>query len=373
MSIISYIFNLLPIQREKVVLYSFTESYADNPKYIAEEIRRRKLPWKLVWISEHKRAATPRGIRSVVGKYRSRYQLSTARVIISNTRLGRYWEKGYIKKPGQLYLQTWHGSFGIKKMEADVHTPSESYTRKAKLDSAHTDYLLSNSAWLTSAYRASFYYSGTILEHGSPRNDLFFHAGDTAARVRRELGLPADAKVLLFAPTFRDGAESLNPPMPDFDLLRHALSAKFGGDWHILVRLHPGRRKNPAPLHLAAHGVHNASSYPDMAELLVAADAMVSDYSSCLFDYLLTGKPAFIFAPDATDYETTRGLYYPLSDTPFPIAHHFSSLIFNVETFNVENFRSRVSDFLATKRPFDTGHASRSIVDLIESHLAAPI
>lgn len=370
MSIISYIFNLLPIQKEKVVLYSFTETYADQPKYIAEEILRRQLPWKLVWIAEHKRAQTPRGIRAVVGKYRSRFQLATARIIISNTRLGRYWEKGYRKKPGQLYLQTWHGSYGIKKMEADVHTPDATYTRKAKLDSARIDYLLSNSAWLTGIYRRSFYYTGPILEHGSPRNDLLFAPGDTAARVRRELGLPAETKLLLYAPTFRDGAESANPPMPDFTALRTALSSKFGGEWVILARLHPGRRKHPAPWSIRDAHVINASAYADIAELLVAADAMVSDYSSCLFDYMLTGKPAFIYAPDAADYETTRGLYYPLTDTPFPIALDFSSLLFNVESFNVVTYRTQTANFLQAKGMYDTGHAAEHIVDLLQTHLS---
>ena len=366
MGIISSFFNLLPVCRNKIVLYSFTESYADQPKYIAEELQRRNLPVKLVWISEHKRVKTPRGIRSVCGKYLSRFHLATARIIIANNRLNFYWPKGYLKKPGQFYLQTWHGSYGIKKMEANVHSPSASYINKAKLDSRQIDCLLSNCRWLTDIYRACFFYSGSILEAGSPRNDLLFHPADTAARVRRELGLPADRKLLLYAPTFRDGDENSIPTLPEFPRLRAALSSRFGGEWTILVRLHPGRRKNPAPLILTDEQVLDATSWPDTAELLAAADAMVSDYSSCIFDYLLTGRPAFIFAPDAATYASTRGLYYPLEETPFSVGENMDSLIANIENFDENIYKERVAPFLNEKGIADAGHASKNTVDFLE-------
>ena len=373
MGIISSFFNLLPVCRNKIVLYSFTESYADQPKYIAEELQRRNLPVKLVWISEHKRVKTPRGIRSVCGKYLSRFHLATARIIIANNRLNFYWPKGYLKKPGQFYLQTWHGSYGIKKMEANVHSPSASYINKAKLDSRQIDCLLSNCRWLTDIYRACFFYSGSILEAGSPRNDLLFHPADTAARVRRELGLPADRKLLLYAPTFRDGDENSIPTLPEFPRLRAALSSRFGGEWTILVRLHPGRRKHPAPLVLTDEQVLDATSWPDTAELLAAADAMVSDYSSCIFDYLLTGRPAFIFAPDAATYASTRGLYYPLTDTPFPIAENFLDLIFNVENFDEGSYKSAVSGFLREKGVIETSHAAKKVTDCLESVISSDV
>lgn len=366
MGIISSIFNALPVRRHKIVLYSFTETYADNPKYIAEELQRRNLPVQLIWISEHKPVRTPRGIRAICGKYLSRLQLATAHIIIANHRLSNYWDKGYRKKPGQIYIQTWHGSYGIKKMEGDVHTPSETYIRKAKVDSRHIDYLLSNSHWLSSTYRSSFFYSGPILETGSPRNDLLLHPGDTPARVRRELGLPADCKICLYAPTFRDGAENRIPPLPEFPRLRAALSARFGGEWVILVRLHPGRRKHPEPLILKDEQVYDATAWPDTAELLAAADSMISDYSSCIFDYLLTGRPAFIYAPDAADYSTQRGLYYPLTDTPFPIANQFLSLLFNVEKFDETAYRSQITAFLQDKRICDRGNAAAQVVEIVE-------
>ena len=367
MGIMSHLFNALPIQREKIVLYSFTETYADQPKYIAEELLRRQLPVRLVWVSEHKRVDTPRGIHSACGKYAARYHLATAGLIISNHRLHFYWPKGYRKKRGQFYLQTWHGSFGIKKMEADVPgSAGSAYLHKARLDSQHIDLLLSNCSWLTRIFRASFFYSGPILECGSPRNDILFAPGHTAARVRRALGLPADRKLLLYAPTFRDGAEGALPPaLPDFAALRRALTTRFGGEWSILLRLHPGRRKRPAPLPPLPDHVQDVSHWPDAAELLAAADAMVSDYSSCIFDYLLTGRPAFIYAPDAPTYSTTRGLYYPLTDTPFPLAQNFLSLLFNVENFNPESYQTQVTNFLRARASHETGHAAECVVNHI--------
>lgn len=350
------------------MFYSFTDSYADQPKYIAQEIIRRGLPYELVWVSLKKKVVAPAEIRTVCGRAKAWRELSTSQLIISNSRLGKYFKHGYAKKPGQFYIQTWHGSFGIKKMEGDAHELRNSYLEKAKLDSKHIDYLLSNSRWLSDVMRGCFFYDGPILETGSPRNDPLF-AADKAARAeatRRALGLPEGVKTALYAPTFRaEGIERFE--RMDYQQVQEALQEKFGGKWCVITRLHPGH--GGERLRWLTKGVVDASHYPDMTELLLLADLMVSDYSSCLFDYLLTGKPAFCYAPDRQEYELQRGLYYPLSDTPMPIAENNAQLIDAIHNFDAQRYADETIRFIRDKGSAEDGHAAERVADLIEKLL----
>ena len=110
-------------------------------------------------------------------------------------------------------------------------------------------------------------------------------------------------------------------------------------------------------------------AYPDIQELMVAADAMVTDYSSCIFDYLLSGKPGFVFAVDLEKQNRERGFYYPLETTPFPIALDSSELCANIRAFDAEKFATDTKSFLASKGCMEDGNASKRVADLIESEL----
>lgn len=374
MSLLSSLCNLLPIHDGKIVFYSFTESFADNPRAIAKELLRREWKGDLVWVTkdQHQPLELPQGIRAAVGRCRMRYELSTSQIIVSNTRLPRYWTKGFRKKAGQLYIQTWHGSLGIKKMEADMPYTSRSYLKRAQMDSERIDYLISNCRWLTQMFRRCFFYDGEILEIGSPRNDvLVLGTAKRAKTVRAALGLPSERKLLLYVPTFRDENRTLNPPMPDWEQLVRALTERFGGEWSILVRMHPSLSREPREQLSAVREkqILDFTNYPDMTDLLVIADAVVTDYSSCIYDFLLTGRPGFIYAPDYATYEKQRGLYYPLKETPFPIAETGECLAHAVRSFDESAYRIAAEQFLRTKGCVDDGHASGRIADLIESIL----
>ena len=373
MSVLSCICNLLPVRKGKIVFYSFTESYADNPRAIAEELLRRGWNGELVWVAKEPRLPLklPHGIRAAVGRYRMRYELSTAHVIVSNTRLPRYWTKGFRKKAGQLYIQTWHGSCGIKKMERDMHNARESCQERVRADSRQIDCLLSNCRWLTQVFRGSFFYDGEILETGSPRNDILLRGtAERASAVRAALGLPAESKLLLYAPTFRDGGKAPVPPMPDWEQLREALTRRFGGTWSILLRVHPGLTENRRKQWALAEGarVLNVSDYPDMADLLVIADVLVTDYSSCIYDFLLTKRPGFIYAPDCAAYEKRRGLYYPLTETPFPVTETGDRLAQSICSFDEAAYHAAAEQFLQDKGCVDDGHSAERVADLIEKH-----
>ena len=112
--------------------------------------------------------------------------------------------------------------------------------------------------------------------------------------------------------------------------------------------------------------VIDTSFYPDIQELLVASDGAITDYSSCIFDFMLSKKPAFVFATDIKDYNTDRGFYYPLKSTPFPVATNNKELEQNILNFDNEKYQKEVALFLKDKGCIEDGHASERIVDLIE-------
>ena len=135
-----------------------------------------------------------------------------------------------------------------------------------------------------------------------------------------------------------------------------------------MVRLHPNMLSYVGDLGFGA-SVVDATRYPDMQELLIASDILVSDYSSCMFDFMLTRRPVFVHAPDLEEYQRVQGFYYPMSETPFPVAKTEAGLAENIASFDEAKYRAGVDAFLKGKGCVEDGHATERVCDLIESLL----
>lgn len=364
----------LPIENNKIVFSNFLgNGYGCNPKYIAEEIIRRKLPVDLVWLVnniEKCRESFPEQIRlAPYKKEDSMYELATAKIWIDNNRKIFHWRRGLVKKEGQKYLQTWHGSLGIKKIDADVlafnSSANQSWVSFAKKDSEMADYLLINSSFEQQVLVPGFWFENEVKLCGHARNDVFFRNNEeTISKVRAFYQISANKKIMLYVPSFRDD-KNLSCYGMEYKYLKETLEEKFGGEWIILVRLHPKIVKFQNILPQLDY-VINATDYPDIQELLVTADAAITDYSSCIFDFMLSRKPAFIFATDIEKYNTDRGFYYPLEATPFPVAENNEQLRKNILNFDLHKYQAQVEEFLKEKGCMEDGHAAERIVDLIE-------
>ena len=116
---------------------------------------------------------------------------------------------------------------------------------------------------------------------------------------------------------------------------------------------------------MKAQHVIDATMYPDVQELLAAADAMLTDYSSAIFDFILTGRPGFILAEDYDAYEQVRGFYYPLTETPFPLARTEEELLERIEEFEEENYQKKINAFLQEKGSVEDGKAAERVAELI--------
>ena len=354
----------LPIQKNKIVVTNFYgRGYGDNLKPIVEELLKRRENLDIVWLTADETAAKslPAGVRAVPYTTKHRIQeLCTAKVWLDNNRKG-----ARVKKPGQWYLQTWHG-FALKRIERDVEdTLPAGYAEYAARDSAQTDLIVSNSALMTKIYKESFWYSGEVAKFGSPRNDvLFAPAADVQDKVRKALCLPEGCRMALYAPTFR-ADESMDAYCVDYARLQKALTQRFGGEWVVLIRLHPHVMEKAKDLKFDGVTTFDATRYDDMQELLAASDAVVSDYSSLMFDYGLTKRPCFQFATDIEAYQKDRNFYFPLSKMPFPLAENNDALEQAILNWNREEAEQAWAHFCEEFGIREDGKASVRCADWI--------
>ena len=326
--------------------------------------------WDLVWMVQYpktQKGQFPPGVRLVeYGSPEAMYEYATARFWVCNYHLVHYLNKGLLKKPGQLYIQMWHGSFGIKKIENDCGnlTQDRAWLALAKKNAHYTDFWISNSDFETGIYRRAFWDVKDVRMFGHPRNDIFFGAGMERARAQVEQFLGKTGyKLLLYVPTFRDDRMFWEQGL-DFALVKQSITERAGGDWLVLMRLHP-RMKEFTELLPTEPFCADVTEYPDIQELLAAADAVVTDYSSAVFDYLLTGRPAFVYAPDYKAYETMRGLYYPLEETPFPVALTNAQMAKHIASFDELVYKEKVKKFLVEKGSVEDGSAACRVAGLI--------
>ena len=371
-------FKNLPVQNNKIVFSNFCGKYFGcNPKYVVLELLKSQKDYDLVWLAENnileEDLDVPEGVRIVRNTYPEAIQeLATAKFWVSNVRLIKYFKQGLQKKDEQVYIQTWHGSLGIKKIDGDANQKfweRSSWDGFEEVDSKAVDYLISNSDFENGVYKSAFWNRGEIKQLGHPRNDIFFTDNDPVKKkVYDRLGIDLSKKIILYVPSYRDN-DRLYCYFMDYEKVVPTCNEKFGGDWIMCVRLHPRAAKYSEKILMPSENVIDCSHYPDIQELLVSAECAITDYSSCIFDYLLTYKPAFVYARDLEEFDEERGFYYPFSATPLSVAKNNDELINNITNFDEKTYKQSVKSFLEGKGCIDDGNAAKRVVELIQGCL----
>lgn len=372
-------FNLSQINKKRILITTFQGDFTCNPKYITLELLKDIKDYEIVWgLSKQ---AIAKGAKEeidsriiIIPKYTFEFYraLYTSKLCIVNS--GACLGRPFFKKKDSIILQTWHGSMGIKRIAPDSYQGKDKKfwvgmtTKVGKV----TKYILSNSTYENEIFRESFWYQSEILKYGHPRNDLFFNFDNAAYRKIKDniLGkyyLNRETKLLLYAPTFRDIYNFECYQTPDEELVS-TLNSRFGGQWIIMKRLHPSLRKYNLKLDYRKNDniiCIDVTDYPDMQELMLIADIGITDYSSWIYDYMLMKRPGFIYAADIKEYNDGRGFYYPLEETPFPIAETDKELVNNILTFNEEKYQSDLEKFLIDKGSVEDGYACKRTVEKI--------
>lgn len=275
--------------------------------------------------------------------------------------------KGYERLPHQIDVQTWHG------------TPLKIVGRSLKIDEGKShvemdregkqwDYLVSQSPFNSKVIAEDLATDAQILATGYPRNDeLFTTSAAQVEQIKRALGIPEGAKVALYAPTWRDNTK-VGFTAPLFDALDlDAFSASLGDDWVVLLRGHGFNARSNGSSR-SRNAVIDVTKHPSINELYLVSDALVTDYSSVMFDYCNLGRPILFYVPDYDSYMAIRRTYFDLREAaPGPVLDTQDELhaaFARLDSFE-QDFGARYAEFKARFAPWDDAHATERVVDAV--------
>ncbi|AQT72738.1 bifunctional glycosyltransferase family 2 protein/CDP-glycerol:glycerophosphate glycerophosphotransferase [Streptomyces sp. fd1-xmd] len=364
--------RLLPLRPELAVFSAYWHGgYACNPAAIEAKLRELAPRMRTAWICDPAHAATlPRetvALRPGSAAYFS--ALARAGYLVTNVNFDR----ALVKRPGQILLQTQHGTplkrVGLDLQDRPAAAPTADFAGLLR-GADQWDYLLSANRHSTLVWEKAVPASYTTLEYGYPRNDVFHRASrKDVLELRERLGIPAGSTAILYAPTHRDYRRS-RPDHLDFERLLRDLGPRFT----VLVRTHltyadADRSWEPHPR------LVDVSAHPSVEELCLASDALVTDYSSLMFDYAALDRPIVIHADDWEAYEAARGTYFDLrSCPPGAIARTQDELVDIFTTGHWQGSRSAQlrSAFRARFCPYDDGHAAERVVRRVFLGQTAP-
>jgi CDP-glycerol glycerophosphotransferase len=357
--------------RDSVLFVSWKgKQCGDNPLGIAAELRRRGDDREHLWVVNDWSVPVPAGGTGVLRGTREYFDaLARSRWIVSNDDM----QLPFRKRDGQFYLQTWHGTL-LKRIGFDIENPQfisgTAYFDHLAADVAQWDLLLSPNPFSTPLMRRAFRYQGEIAEYGYPRNDVLRSpdAAAVASSVRSRLGLPDGKRVVLYAPTWRDNQVYANGKRYRFDMrldLEQAHSV-LGDDYVLLIRGHH-QMADDVPAGMRPGFAVNVTAYPDISELYLVSDVLVTDYSSAMFDYAATGRPMLFFTYDLEEYrDKLRGFYFDFeAEAPGPLlatsGEVFSALA--ATDAAVAPYGDAYKRFTEKFCSLDDGHAAARVCD----------
>lgn len=368
------VMQLAPLDSETIVFESGQgRQFGDSPRAIFEELLARGDRRRKVWIYNGRLPVKDK--HTVVVKRHSPvfyWYLATAKYWVNNQNFPNYIHR---RRRG-VYIQTWHGT-PLKRMFLDqdqFYGRDEGYIDRVKEASAQWSALLSPSPYATTAMRSSYGYKGPVYEMGYPRNDILKAPGadDVRSRVRGALSIPSDKLVVLYAPTFRDDQPTTRGRFKfDWPFSVPELVDNIGPDVVVLVRSHFLISNKLVIPEDCQSQVIDVSRYPDIQELFLASDVLVTDYSSSFFDYSILNRPIIFFAYDLENYrDNLRGFYLDYDkDLPGPIAQTPAELYEEIRRARDwgEQERARLKEFAAVYAPNDDGGAAARVVDRLLS------
>ena len=359
---LSLISLFLKIKDNRILFTSFNgKQYSCNPKYITEYLlKRNENKYEIIWVLNNKTSLFNSSIKTV--KYMSIeyvYYYFTSKMIITNMGF-----KSIFKKPKHQYrIETWHGGGAYKKADLDIFC-NEFIKFRYKTVGKELDYYISSCKAFTKVVsNAQAISENKFLNFGMPRNDIFFYKENVEKAneiVRKKYNLNNDECIILYAPTWRDDSREIINEISELKVL-DAFKKMTNKKLKLLIRAHYHTKH-----YVLDNNCIDVTAYPDMQELLCAADILITDYSSCMWDFSLMYKPCFIYATDIDQYKQDRDFYTPMSEWPFPIATNTDELINNIVNFNEEEYIEKVKKHHQALGSYEDGHACERVCKLIE-------
>ncbi len=355
------------VDERAVYLQSYDGRWAtDSPLALHHELRRSRPDLVLHWGVTSAATRVPEGGVPTLIYSREYYEvLARAKYLVTNMDLERWIRP----KPGQRLLQTFHGypskSMGLRLWRAKQLAPSWIEGELARTRGTW-DTILTPTPEMDRYYREEYAYDGPVLSHGYPRDDVLVspEAEQVRRRTRRLLGIEEGRTAVLYAPTWRDDVATSHRSAPR---LRHldldAAAEALGEDFVLLMR---GHRFHPVEDHADAARLLDVSDYPEVNDLILAADAAVLDYSSLRFDFALTGRPMVFLVPDLDTYARgARGFLYPFEETaPGPWVGSTEEVVAQLRDLDAvrRDHRAAYDAFNARFNHLQDGRSARHVV-----------
>lgn len=310
---------------------------------------------------------------TIVVKYGSkRYykEYSKCKYWVTNSRL----PETIIRKKSQRYIQCWHGT-PLKKLGFDIEVSGGNAMNSIKdiqnkyyTDSKRYSYMISPSRFCTERFTSAFNLKdfSIIKEIGYPRNDfLINYKKSDITRVKKELKIPKNKKIILYAPTWRDNQHEAGVGYTyDLNIDFDKLKKEFGENYIVLFRTHYFVA-NAIDLSKYDGFVINVSNYQDVNDLYIISDILITDYSSVFFDFANLKRPIIFYMYDYEEYKNKlRDFYIGFRELPGPIVKKQSALIREIKNINNydRKYKEKYERFNKKYNYLDDGKASRRLV-----------
>lgn len=344
----------------------YSQTVACNPLAIDRELARVRPDVTRYWSVVDRSIAVPEGAVAIVEGSAEWWRVrADARLLVVNDWLRKRW----MPRPHQTVLQTWHGTM-LKRLALDRDDVGLRTRIAVRRESRRWTALLAQNDYAADILRRAYAFRGPVWVEGYPRNDVLVQADPVArAAVRKRLGVHPTQRAVLYAPTWRDDATQIVDYL-DLPSLPAAL-AQLPGNHVVLVRGHSRTLRHGR--NLDAPGLIDVTTYPDMADLLLAADVVITDYSSLMFDVTATSTPLVLFAPDREHYESElRGFYFDLlAEAPVTVTESREALLGELARLAGEGGVGATSDALRAWRQRFTAHDDGGAAERVVARIVA--
>lgn len=349
---------------ENKIVFANQEMYGGHGKYIMEQLLKLRKDLDIVWLVKEPYLEVPEGVRLADSRNRKSYvyEMATAKIWVLDYLVPNY----IVKRPEQIFVMVKHWasitlkSFGLDILRFRNVTSSELIYGQTGND---IDYIIVGSEFDERSCRSGFDYKGEVYYAGSPRSDVLFHPQNIRKMICEKYQMNQEFRILTYAPTFRWGSEAFSEFQVrgielDYEKVKLALEECFGGNWYILLRLHPMIADQSSKVKKPNY-VIDVSNHSDGQEIVAASDILITDYSSIMFEPAFVKKPVFLFATDRKEYiNGERELLIDYDTLPFPIAESSEELVQKIHEFNWQEYEERVTKFLEKYGVHEDGHAS---------------
>lgn len=325
--LIYHFFNFLKL-KNRVILFCFDGDFVgDNIVYIIEKLESENVDYRFV--SSKKYVGKCKNVRKY--SFNFFYYFYSSKIVITNTNVPSVCRK----KNNQIFINTWHGAGGLKGYINGTYNYNI------------FDYFVSESEFDTKNFRitTAWNYKNNILKIGMPRNDIFYKKFDNLDLIKKKVGIFTDTMVVLYAPTMRECSKSIF--IDDFTEIVQSFSKKYNKLVTLLIRNHHYQHKYGDIIKdYKDVNCLDVSSYDNMQELLFISDALITDYSSCAWDFTLMKKPVFLYATDYNEYILSRGnSFIDYNKLPYGIAYTINDLCKLILNFDYQSYLEKLNQY----------------------------